>query len=379
MAEELDYYAVLEVERNASAAEIKKSYRRLALKYHPDRNQGDPKAEEKFKEINQAYDVLKDEQKRAAYDQFGHAAFDGSAGAGGDPFGGFGGFGGGGLGDIFEHVFGDMMGGGRQRSRPRKGQDVGARVTISLREAFSGVKKTVTVPVRVPCESCSGTGSEGGEKNVVSCSSCHGSGKVRARQGIFIMEQPCPKCNGSGKEVKDPCKKCKGRGYQTQTEEIEVPVPAGVENGMQIRIAGKGSYGGPHIPPGDLMVSVTIKKDNLFQRDGANIFCRVPIRMAQAALGTEIEVPVIDGSRAKIKIPAGTQSDTNFRLRTRGFSVLRSPLRGDMYVQIIVEIPQELTKHQRELLEEFEEISGKRVNNSPQSSSFFQKMKDFFD
>ena len=374
MATQVDYYEVLEISRTSSAEEIKKSYRRLAMKYHPDRNPGDTEAEAKFKEINQAYDVLKDEQKRAAYDRFGHSAFEGGGGPGGFDFSGFGG---GGLGDIFEQMFGDMM--GRRGGQARSGNDIQTQVEITLEEAFSGVKKDVRVITRVACETCHGTGSGEGEAGVQTCPSCHGAGKVRAQQGFFIVERPCPTCHGAGRIVKDPCKTCHGEGTVERERTVAVQVPAGVEDGTRIRLTGEGEAGGNGVPPGDLYVHVAVAEHSIFQRDGANIYCRVPLRMAQAALGTEIEVPVIDGSRTKVKIPAGTQTGAHFRLRGKGFSVLRSSARGDMYIQVTVETPQNLTKRQRELLEEFETEAGEDVKHSPEHTGFFRRVRDFFE
>ncbi len=304
MATKIDYYEILEVTRTVSSDELKKAYRKLAMKYHPDRNPGDEAAEAKFKEINQAYDVLKDEQKRAAYDRFGHAAFEngGGGGPGGFDFNGFGG--GGGLGDIFEQMFGDMMGGRRGGGRARTGNDIQTHVEITLEEAFTGVKKDVKIITRVACDSCHGTGSNAGESGVETCPSCHGAGKVRAQQGFFVVERPCPTCHGAGRVVKDPCKACHGEGTVEKERTLAVQIPAGVEDGTRIRITGEGESGGQGVPAGDLYVHVSVSEHGLFQRDGANIYCRVPLRMGQAALGTEIEVPVIDGNRAKVKIPA---------------------------------------------------------------------------
>ena len=382
MATQIDYYEILEVSRTASADELKKAYRKMAMKYHPDRNPGDAGAEAKFKDVNQAYDILKDEQKRAAYDQYGHAAFEGGGGGPGG-FGGFGGFGGagaGGLGDIFEQMFGDMMGGRRGGGgRARTGNDIQTHVEITLEEAFTGVKKDVSVITRVACESCHGTGSNDGSSGVETCPSCHGAGKVRAAQGFFVVERPCPTCHGSGKIVKDPCKVCHGAGTVEKERTISVQIPAGIEDGTRIRVTGEGEAGGQGVPAGDLYVHVSVAEHAIFQRDGANVFCRVPLRMGQAALGTEIEVPVIDGNRAKVKIPAGTQTGAQFRLRGKGFSVLRSGARGDMYIQAMVETPQHLNKRQRELLEEFEKEAGENVKGSPEHSGFFARVREFFE
>ncbi|BAK84230.1 molecular chaperone DnaJ [Komagataeibacter medellinensis] len=374
MATKIDYYSVLEVSRDANGDEIKRAYRRLAMKYHPDRNQGDAEAEGKFKEINEAYDVLKDDNKRAAYDRFGHAAFEGGgpgAGAGGFDFGG------GGLGDIFEQMFGDMMGG--KRGGRRSGADLQVQVTITFAEAFAGVKKKITVPSRVTCESCDGTGSADKDQPPETCPSCHGAGKVRAQQGFFFVERPCPTCHGTGRLIRNPCKECHGAGTVEKNRTIEVAIPAGVEDGTRIRMSGEGEAGGKGVPAGDLYVHVSVEAHPIFQRDGSNIYCRVPVRMAQAALGTEIEVPVVDGSRSKVKIPAGTQTGEHFRLRGKGFSVLRSSARGDMYIQVVVETPRHLTKRQRELLEEFEGDASGHAKGSPESTGFFSKVKDFFE
>lgn len=377
MATQIDYYEILEVSRTASADELKKAYRKMAMKYHPDRNPGDEAAEAKFKDVNQAYDILKDEQKRAAYDQYGHAAFEGGGGTGGGF--GFNGFAGaGGLGDIFEQMFGDMMGGGRRGGRARTGNDIQTHVEITLEEAFSGVTKDVRIITRVACESCDGTGSNNGSAGVAVCPSCHGAGKVRAAQGFFVVERPCPTCHGSGKTVKDPCKACHGEGTVEKERTIPVQIPAGIEDGTRIRVTGEGEAG-QGLPPGDLYVHVSVSEHAIFQRDGANIFCQVPLRMGQAALGTEIEVPIIDGSRAKVKIPAGTQTGAQFRLRGKGFSVLRSGARGDMYIHATVETPQNLNKRQRELLEEFEKEAGENVKGSPEHTGFFARVRDFFE
>ena len=371
-----DYYATLEVARDASADALKKAYRKLAMKYHPDRNPGDKTAEGRFKDLNEAYDVLKDDQKRAAYDRFGHAAFEngGGGGAGGFDFGG-----GGGLGDIFDQVFGDMMGGRRGGGRQRAGADIRAQVEISLTEAFAGTKVPMRVPSRILCEACSGSGSESKDRAAETCPTCHGAGKVRAQQGFFLVERACPTCGGAGRVVRNPCKVCQGAGTVERERNLNVAIPAGVEDGTRIRLAGEGESGGAGIPSGDLYVHVGVRAHEIFQRDGANVFCRVPLRMSQAALGAEVEVPVIDGSRTRVKIPAGTQTGEQFRLRAKGFSVLRSASRGDMYIQVAVETPQHLSKRQRELMEEFETESSEHGKTSPDSEGFFAKVRDFFD
>jgi molecular chaperone DnaJ len=386
-----DFYDVLGVQRDATEEDLKKAYRRLAMKYHPDRNQGDKEAEARFKELNEAYDVLKDAEKRAAYDRFGHAAFDPAAGGGGGPFGGgFGGgpFGGagGGFEDIFEEMFGQFARGGvgggggrRRREASGRGADLRTHVEVTLEEAFAGVKKTVRVPTSVSCEACSGTGAEGGSSSAQTCQTCQGAGKVRAQQGFFLIERTCPTCGGQGRVIKNPCRVCQGAGRVQRDRTLSVSIPAGVEDGTRIRLAGEGEAGLRGAPAGDLYVDVGIKPHALFQRDGANIFVRVPLRMTQAALGGSVEVPTVDGGRARVTIPAGTQAGDQFRLRAKGFSVLRSAARGDMYVQVSVETPQNLTRRQRELLEEFEAEAVKEGRTSPEAEGFFAKVKEFWD
>jgi molecular chaperone DnaJ len=375
-----DFYDILGVQRDASDDDIKKAYRKLAMQYHPDRNQGDKEAEGRFKEVNEAYDVLKDGEKRAAYDRFGHAAFDGGGGGGGPGAGGAGGpFGG--FEDIFEEMFGRFGGGNgrRQRQASGRGADLRTSVEIGLEEAFNGTKKTITVPSSVSCEACSGTGSESGAAAATTCNTCQGAGKVRAQQGFFLIERTCPTCGGSGRTIKNPCKVCGGAGRVQRERNLSVSVPAGVEDGTRIRLAGEGEAGMRGAPAGDLYVDIGIRPHSLFQRDGSNIFVRVPLRMTQAALGGQVEVPVVDGGRARVTIPAGTQAGDQFRLRGKGFSVLRSAARGDMYVQVSVETPQNLSKRQRELLEEFEAEAEKGGRTSPESEGFFAKVKDFWD
>jgi len=370
-----DYYATLGVERGASAEEMKKAYRKLAMQYHPDRNPGDAKAEAKFKELNEAYDVLKDDQKRSAYDRFGHAAFEnGGPGAGG----GAAGFGfEGGLGDIFEQMFGQARRGGGERTQT--GADIRAQVEIDLVDAFTGTKANVRVATRMTCDACTGTGSADKNAGADSCGTCGGAGRVRAQQGFFLVERTCPTCGGSGRVIRNPCRACAGAGTVPREKTLSVQIPAGVEDGTRIRLSGEGEAGGRGAQAGDLYVHVAVRAHDIFQRDGANIFCRVPLRMPQAALGGEIEVPVIDGTRAKVKIPAGTQTGDQFRLRSKGFSVLRSTQRGDMYIQVAVETPQNLTRRQRELLEEFEHEGKTHATGSPEHEGFFAKVKDFFE
>ena len=372
-----DYYALLEVPREASADDLKRSYRKLAMKYHPDRNPGDKAAESKFKEISEAYDVLRDDSKRAAYDRYGHAAFEQG---GGNAAGGFG-FQEGGLGDIFDQMFGEFMGGRRNGggSRSRAGSDLRAQVEIDLAEAFAGTKVDLRVPTRVQCDACNGTGSANKQAERDTCSTCNGAGKVRAQQGFFLVERSCPTCGGTGRVLRNPCRVCSGAGTVPRERTLAVTIPPGVEDGVRIRLAAEGEAGAAGAPPGDLYVHVAIRSHDIFQRDGANIYCRVPLRMTQAALGGDVEVPVIDGSRTKVKIPPGTQTGDQFRIRGKGFSVLRSAARGDMYVQVAVETPQQLTRRQRELLEEFEREGVGNAKGSPESDGFFAKVAAFFE
>ena len=372
-----DFYTTLGGAREASADDLKKAYRKLAMQFHPDRNPGDAAAEAKFKEINEAYDVLKDEQKRAAYDRFGHAAFEGGGpGAGG---GAGAGFDGAGLGDIFDQMFGDFMGrrGGGGGGSTRAGSDIRTQVEIDLTEAFAGTKATLRVPTRVTCDACNGSGSSDKDAGRDVCSGCNGAGKIRAQQGFFLVERTCPQCGGRGRMIRNPCRICQGTGTTQRERSLQVSIPAGVEDGTRIRLAGEGESGGAGVPAGDLYVHVSIRQHPIFQRDGANVFCVVPLKMTKAAMGGEIEVPVVDGSRVKVKIPAGTQSGDQQRLRGKGFSVLRSAARGDMYIQVKVEIPQTLTRRQRELLEAFEAEGNAKAN--PETEGFLDRMKAFFD
>ncbi|MBT5456943.1 MAG: molecular chaperone DnaJ, partial [Rhodospirillaceae bacterium] len=333
-----DYYDVLGVDRGAGEDEFKKAYRKLAMKYHPDRNQGDTTAETKFKEINEAYDVLKDDQKRAAYDQFGHAAFE-NGGPGGA--GGFGGGGGAGFADIFDEMFGDFMG-GRQQQRGgggrSRGSDLRYNLEISLEDAFKGRETRIRVPSSVGCEECNGSGAAKGS-HPSTCGTCQGHGKVRASQGFFTIERTCPTCGGVGQTIENPCGVCSGAGTVRKEKTLSVTIPAGVEDGMRIRLSGEGEAGSKGAPAGDLYIFVAVGSHTLFQRDGANIFCQVPIPMTTAALGGAVEVPSIDGSRAKVTIPTGVQTGHRLRMRAKGMSVLNSKNRGDMYIDIRVETP----------------------------------------
>ena len=374
-----DYYEVLGVARDAGEDDLKKTYRKLAMQWHPDRNQGNADAEAKFKELNEAYDVLKDAEKRAAYDRFGHAAFEqggpGGGGGGGGPFGG------GGFEDIFEEMFGRFGGGGRgQRAAAGRGADLRTQVEVSLEEAFAGAKKNIRFATSVSCEACKGTGAEGGAASgAQTCGTCQGSGKVRAQQGFFLVERTCPTCGGQGRIIKNPCKICRGAGRVQRERNLNVSVPAGVDDGTRIRLTGEGEAGQRGAPAGDLYVDIAVRPHAIFQRDGANILVRVPLRMTQAALGGHVEVPSIDGGRSKVTIPTGTQTGDQFRLRGKGFSVLRSAARGDMYVQVMVETPQNLSPKQRELLEQFETEAEKGGRTSPESEGFFAKVKEFWD
>ena len=378
MAAKQDYYATLGVAREAGADDIKKAYRKLAMQFHPDRNPGDKQAESKFKEVNEAYDVLKDDQKRAAYDRYGHAAFE-QGGPGGFQ-GGFDFGAGGGLNDIFDQMFGEFMGRrGGGGPRQRAGADIRQAAEIDLVDAFAGTKVNLRVPTRVACEACNGTGSEDKTRGADTCPTCQGTGKVRTQQGFFLIERTCATCGGQGRVIRNPCRVCRGAGTVQRERSLQVAIPAGVEDGTRIRLAGEGEAGGQGATPGDLYVHVAVRPHPFFQRDSANILMRVPLRMSQAALGADVEVPVIDGSRAKVKIPPGTQTGDQFRLRGKGFSVLRSAARGDMYIQVAVETPQNLTRRQRELLEEFEAESEKHAKGSPEHEGFFAKVKEFFE
>lgn len=380
---ERDLYEILGVSKTASDDEIKKAYRKQAMKFHPDRNPDDKKAEEKLKEINLAYEVLKDKQKRTAYDQYGHAAFQqGGHGAGGA--GGSHGFGAGGFdfsgdfSDIFDSVFGDFGFSRQQRSQQTstRGDDLRSDERITLEEAFKGITKKIRIQKQGPCGACSGTGGEKGEE-AETCGTCHGAGRVRAQQGFFMVERSCPGCQGTGKTVKNPCRKCNGQGRAIEAKDLEINIPAGIEDGTRIRISGQGHAGLRGGPAGDLYVFVHIKPHDLFERNGDNIICQVPISMTTAVLGGEIEIPTISGERVELKIPAGTQPDTQFRLRGKGMSVLRRNFRGDMYVSVLVEIPKNLTKKQKDILQEFDsDASGKK--HQPDSHGFLEKVKKFF-
>ena len=368
-----DYYEALGASRSASADDLKKAYRKLAMQFHPDRNPGDKSAEQKFKDINEAYDVLKDDQRRAAYDRFGHAAFEQGGGRGPGDFGFAGGFA-----DIFDEMFGEFVGGGRHtQTSPSRGSDLRYNLEITLEDSFRGKQTTIRVPNLVACDQCHGSGAEAGSKPVT-CSTCHGRGRVRAQQGFFTIERPCAACQGAGRVIEKPCRSCGGQGRIRREKTLSVNIPPGVEDGMRIRLAGEGEVGVRGAAPGDLYIFVTVAPHPIFQRDGANIHCRVPISITTAALGGAIEVPTVEGGRTKVAVPAGTQSGRQFRLRGKGMTVLRSSLRGDMFVEAVLETPVNLTKRQQELLREFEK-EGDSGSTHPESEGFFARVKEFFE
>ena len=365
-----DFYEILGVSKGSSNDEIKKSYRKLAMQYHPDRNKDDPKSERKFKEISAAYEVLKDPQKKAAYDQYGHDAFrQGGAGGAGNFSGGFS--------DIFEEFFGGGFGGSSQRG-PSRGSDLRYNMGISLKEAFIGKKTEIKIPGYTGCDLCKSTGSAD-KSGPSTCSTCDGHGKVRSTSGFFSIERPCPTCGGEGSSIKNPCLKCSGTGQLKKQKTISVTIPSGVDTGTRIRISGEGEPGQRGAGNGDLYIFVDVQKDSLFEREEENLFCHIPISITTAILGGEIEVPTIEGKKARLKIQAGTQSETQLRLRGKGMSILRQNRRGDMYVEIGVEIPVNLTSKQKNILTEFEKEGGTSKTHSPKSQSFFRKIKEVWD
>ena len=366
-----DYYEVLGVTRSCTEVELKTAFRKLAMQHHPDRNPGDKDCEHRFKELNEAYDVLKDGDKRAAYDRFGHAAFE-HGGMGGPGFGAdFGST----FADIFEGIFGMASARGRGSGRER-GSDLRYNMEISLDEAFTGKTAQIRIPTSVTCEACSGSGAKAGTKPKP-CSTCGGAGKIRHAQGFFTLERTCPTCHGRGQVIDDPCRVCGGGGRVTRERTLSVNIPTGVEDGTRIRLAGEGEAGVRGGPPGDLYIFLEVAPHEFFQRDGADLHCRVPVSMSSAALGGEFEVPAIDGSKVRVKVPAGTQTGRRFRLPGKGMPVLRAKQTGDMYVQVAVETPQNLTKRQRELLTEFEKLSSEQTQ--PESAGFFSRVKEFLD
>lgn len=373
-----DYYDVLGVAKGASADEIKKGFRAKAKQLHPDRNSDNPNAESQFKEANEAYDVLKTADKKAAYDRYGHAAFENGMGGGG---------GGGPQGqgdfassfsDVFDDLFGDFMGGqrgGGGRQRATRGSDLRYNLRVTLEDAFSGSQKTIHVPTSIGCDDCNGTGAESGAEPVT-CPTCSGMGKVRAQQGFFTVERTCPTCAGAGQMIKNPCSGCGGAGRVEKERSLSVNIPAGVETGTRIRLAGEGEAGLRGGPTGDLYIFIEVRDHKIFQRDGHHLYCRVPVSVTAAALGGDIEVPTIDGGRSRVKVPAGSQSGRQMRLRHKGMPALRGGGTGDMMIELAVETPVNLTSRQKEILREFEGISA---DNNPEGSSFFDSVKSFWD
>ena len=365
------YYETLSIERTASDGDIKVAFRKQAMQWHPDRNPGDKDAEHRFKELNEAYEVLKDPDKRAAYDRFGHAAFE-HGGMGGAAHG-FGADFGTTFSDLFEGIFGMSAGRGRGSGRER-GADLRYNMEITLQEAYAGKAAQIRIPTSVTCEACSGSGARSGTKPKA-CPMCAGHGKIRHSQGFFTLERTCPNCQGRGQVIDNPCPACAGSGRVTRERALSVNIPAGVEDGTRIRLAGEGEAGVRGGPAGDLYIFLSLSSHPFFQREGADLHCRVPISMVAAALGGDFEVPTIDGNNTRVKVPEGTQSGRRFRLQGKGMPVLRSKQTGDMYVQVLVETPQKLTKRQRELLNEFERLSSKDTH--PESAGFFGKVKEF--
>ncbi|MCW8855602.1 MAG: molecular chaperone DnaJ [Gammaproteobacteria bacterium] len=368
-----DYYEVLGVSRDVNEADLKKAYRRMAMKFHPDKNQDNPQAEEKFKEAKEAYDILSDAQKRAAYDQYGHAGVDASAA-------GAGGFGGGSnFSDIFGDVFGDIFGGGGQgRNRAYRGSDLRYNMELSLEDAVFGTSVKIKIPTLVGCKTCDGSGAKKGSQPTT-CNTCGGTGQVRIQQGFFSVQQTCPHCHGQGKVIKDPCGTCHGQGRVEERKTLSVKVPAGVDNGDRIRLSGEGEAGENGGPPGDLYVHMHVKPHQIFERDGSNLLCQVPISVATAALGGELEVPTLNG-RIKLKIPSETQTGKLFRIKGKGVNPVRGGATGDLICKVVVETPVKLTSRQKELLRELDESMGNDTNNhNPQSKSWMDGVKKFFN
>ena len=372
-----DFYEILGVSKGATDADLKRAYRQQAMRYHPDRNPGDSAAEARFKEINEAYEILKDPQKRAAYDQFGHQAFEqGGMGGGGAGFD-FSSFA-----DVFDDLFGDFVGGGgggsRRRGGGNRGADLRYNLTITLEEAFGGKKAQIKVPTSVGCDACSGSGSKGGAEPTA-CSTCRGAGRVRSQQGFFTVERTCPACQGAGRTISDPCRNCSGAGRVHRDKSLAVTVPQGVEDGTRIRLSGEGEAGLRGGQPGDLYIFISVAPHRIFRREGTNVFCRVPIPMTRAALGGDIEVPTIDGKRVRVQVPSGTQTGKQIRLRTKGMTELHGHARGDMFVELVVETPVNLNKRQQELLREFERGGEGSPEQHPESSGFFSRVRELWD
>jgi molecular chaperone DnaJ len=373
MMSKRDFYDVLGVAKGASDAELKAAFRKLAMQHHPDKNPGDKAAEAKFKELNEAYQMLSDPQRRAAYDRFGHAAFENGGGGGGPGFGpDFASS----MADMFDDLFGEFMGRGRGRSGGReRGSDLRYNLEITLEEAFEGKTSTLKIPTSLACETCNGTGAKAGSKPKT-CGTCGGAGRVRASQGFFSIERTCPTCGGRGEVIEDPCAACQGAGRVTRERTLSVNIPAGVEDGTRIRLSGEGEAGLRGGPAGDLYIFLSVKPHPIFQRDGADLFCRVPMPFVTAALGGEFDVPVIGGGSVKVRVPEATQTGKQIRLKGKGMPVLRSHDTGDLYIQVAIETPQKLTRRQRELLEEFGRECSKE--NHPESTGFFARVRDFF-
>lgn len=370
-----DFYDILGVQKNASQADLKAAYRKLAMQYHPDKNPGDKTAEAKFKEINEAYDVLKDEQKRAAYDQFGHRAFEGGMGGAGPGTAGFdfsGSFA-----DIFDDLFGGLGGGGRGRrgAQAPRGADLRYNLDITLEEAFSGKQQQISLITAATCETCSGSGAKPGT-SPVTCTTCNGTGRIRAQQGFFTMERTCTTCQGQGKIIKDPCTTCAGSGRVRKEKKLNVSIPAGVDDGTRIRFSGEGEAGGRGGAPGDLYVFISVREHPIFKRNDADLHAEVPIKMTTASLGGSVEVPTVGGGRVKVTIPEGTQSGHQFRLRGKGMPVMKQSYHGDLYIHVKVETPVKLSKKQKEILKQFDEASA--AGSSPETESFFSRVKDLF-
>lgn len=374
-----DYYEVLGVAKDASEADIKKAFRRLAMKHHPDRNEGNKESEQKFKEAREAYEVLMDQQKRQAYDQFGHAGV--NQGPAGQSQGGFGGFGGFNMDDIFsgfEDIFGGRRSAGGGRSHVQPGADLRYDLSLTLEEAVAGKTIQIDVPTYVSCKDCHGSGAAEGAKPE-KCSDCDGQGQVRIQQGFFVMQQPCPRCQGQGTIIANPCKTCRGEGRIHETKKLSVKIPAGVDNGDRIRLAGEGEAGPKGGPAGDLYVQIHVKKHSIFEREGNDLHCEIPINFAQATLGGEVEIPTLDG-KIKLKIPSETQTGKLFRLRGKGVKSVRGRGHGDMLCRVVLETPVGLSKQQKESLEAFnQDLQNDKVDHSPKSKSFFARIKDFFD
>ncbi len=368
------FYEILGVERSSDDKTIKSAYRKMAMKYHPDRNPDDPSAEAKFKEAGEAYSILSDPQKRAAYDQYGHAAFENGGGGGGSPFG----QGGVDPADIFGDIFSEFFGGGRggPRQRQARGADLRYDLDITLEEAFNGKDTEVDLPGNETCDKCDGSGAEPGS-SPETCPTCNGRGRQRVQQGFFTMERTCSRCAGRGQVIKDPCRNCAGRGTVQKDRKLAISIPAGIESGQQIRLKGEGDPGGPGMMPGDLYIFVEVRNHEIFERDGPNLYCRTPVTMTVAALGGEIEIPTVEGGRSRITIPEGAQTGRRMRLRGKGMTTLRGGVRGDLFIELFVETPQKLSSRQKELLREFCDESAEECN--PESNGFLGKVKKFWD